>query len=133
VVLDETMRLHPPAWATSRNASKVFIVANRHTLGYLAEVKRFSWDGAKNDKLQSGRGISFEEIVHHIGRGDLLDVLEHPNQARYAGQRVFVVKVGRYAYLVPFVETGDEVFLKTIIPSRKATRDYLDAKESNDG
>lgn len=54
-----------------------------------------------------------------------LDVLEHPNRARYSNQRIFVVELREYAYLVPFVESEDEVFLKTIIPSRKATRDYL--------
>ena len=58
-------------------------------------------------------------------RGGVLDILEHPNQDRYRGQRIFVVDVGGYAYLIPFVETESEVVLKTIIPSRKATRKYL--------
>jgi len=71
------------------------------------------------------RGISFEEVVFHIERGDVLDLLEHPNRERYPNQRVFVVDVEGYAYLVPFVEDESEVFLKTIIPSRKATRGYL--------
>ncbi len=71
------------------------------------------------------RGISFEEIVFHIGKGDVLDLLEHPNPERYPKQRVYVVDVEGYAYVVPFVEDEVEVFLKTIIPSRKATRDYL--------
>jgi len=88
-------------------------------------VKYFSWDVEKNERLKSGRGISFEEIVFHIERGDVLDILEHPNQDRYGGQRIFVVNVGGYAYLVPFVETENEVVLKTIIPSRKATKQYL--------
>jgi len=69
--------------------------------------------------------VSFEQAVFHIERGDLLDVLEHPNQERYPGQRIFVVNIGGYAYLVPFVESEDEVFLKTVIPSRKATNTYL--------
>lgn len=56
---------------------------------------------------------------------DPLDILEHPNKARYPDQRIFVVELREYAYLVPFVESKDEVFLKTIIPSRKATRDHL--------
>ena len=89
----------------------------------------FAWDAAKNEKLKAERGISFEEVVYHIGRGDLLDILEHPNQQRYRGQRMLVVKVGDYAYLVPAVETESEIFLKTIIPSRKATRTYLGGKE----
>ena len=88
-------------------------------------VKYFSWDVEKNERLKAGRGISFEEIIFHIERGDVLDVLEHPKQDRYRGQRVFVVNVGSYAYLVPFEETENEVVLKTIIPSRKATKKYL--------
>jgi uncharacterized DUF497 family protein len=92
-------------------------------------VRGFAWNSAKNEKLKAERGISFEEIVFHIGRGDLLDVLEHPNQQKYFGQRVLVVRVGDYAYLVPVVEMESEVVLKTIIPSRKATRAYLRGKE----
>jgi uncharacterized DUF497 family protein len=88
-------------------------------------VKYFSWSPEKNAQLIRERGISFEEIVFHIERGDLLDLLEHPNPEKYPGQRVFVVNVDGYAYVVPFVEDETEVFLKTIIPSRKATRDYL--------
>jgi uncharacterized DUF497 family protein len=95
-------------------------------------VKYFAWDAEKNERLRAERGISFEEIVFHIGRGDILDILEHPNQARYGGQRILVVDVDGYAYLVPFVETGDEILLKTIIPSRKATKRYL-RREADDG
>ena len=64
-------------------------------------------------------------MVFHIERGDLLDILEHPNQERYPGQRIFVLHIGGYAYLVRFVESETEVFLKTVIPSRKATDTYL--------
>jgi uncharacterized DUF497 family protein len=88
-------------------------------------VLYFSWDPDKNAALKAERGVSFEEIVFHIARGDILDILEHPNQERYEGQRVFVVRRGDYAYLVPFVEDRESVFLKTIIPSRKATGKYL--------
>ena len=92
---------------------------------YSGPVKYFAWDDAKNEKLKLERGIGFEEVVFHIERGDLLDVLEHPNQSRYAGQRIFVVRRDTYVYLVPFVEDDRVVVLKTIIPSRKATRMYL--------
>jgi uncharacterized DUF497 family protein len=87
-------------------------------------VKYFTWNDEKNEKLKAKRGIGFEEIVFHIERGDLLDILEHPNQDRYRGQRVSVVQRDDYAYLVPFVEDDTFVFLKTIIPSRKATKQY---------
>lgn len=88
-------------------------------------MKLFGWDSDKNERLKRERGVSFEDVVFHIERGDLLDILEHPNQERYQGQRILVVLIEDYAYLVPFVESNDEVFLKTIIPSRKATKRYL--------
>jgi uncharacterized DUF497 family protein len=88
-------------------------------------VKYFAWDDAKNAKLRKERAIGFEDVVFHIERGDLLDILEHPNANRYSGQRIFVVRREDYVYLVPFVEDKHTVFLKTIIPSRKATKQYL--------
>jgi uncharacterized DUF497 family protein len=75
----------------------------RHTLCNTGEVKYFAWDDAKNAKLRADRGIGFEDVVFHIERGDLLDILEHPNPDRYAGQRIFVVRPEEYVYLVPFV------------------------------
>jgi uncharacterized DUF497 family protein len=94
-------------------------------------VKYFAWDDAKNAKLRADRGIGFEDIVFHIERGDLLDILEHPNPDRYSGQRIFVGRRDDYVFLVPFVEDEQTVFLKTIIPSRKATKQYL-GEESDD-
>ena len=88
-------------------------------------MKYFAWDDAKNAKLKADRGIVFEDIVFHIERGDLLEFLEHPNPDRYAGQRIFVVQRDDDVYLVPFVEDEHTVFLKTIIPSRKAMKQYL--------
>ena len=88
-------------------------------------MKYFAWDEAKNNRLKAERGIGFEDIVFHIERGDLLDTLEHPNAERYKGQRLFVVRRDDYVYVVPFVEDEKLVFLKTIMPSRKATKQYL--------
>jgi uncharacterized DUF497 family protein len=88
-------------------------------------MKYFAWNNEKNEYLKQERGVSFEEVVFHIERGDLLDILEHPNQERYPNQRIFVVNIDDYAHLVPFVEGEVEVFLKTIIPSRRATDTYL--------
>lgn len=88
-------------------------------------MKYFSWSAEKNEKLRRERGISFEEIIFHIDRGDLLDILEHPNRERYPSQRILVVAVDDYAWLVPCVESEDMIFLKTAIPSRKATQKYL--------
>ena len=86
---------------------------------------RFDWNTEKNRQLIEQRGISFERIVAAIEQGGLVSVLEHPNQERYPGQLIYVVDIEQYVYLVPFVtETDGLRFLKTIIPSRKATRDY---------
>ncbi len=88
-------------------------------------MKHFAWSQEKNLQLQQERGISFEAVVFHLERGDVLDLLDHPNQDRYPGQRMWVVEIEEYAHLVPFVETEHEIFLKTVIPSRKATRQSL--------
>lgn len=88
-------------------------------------MKPFRWSPDKNDALKDDRGISFEHIVVSIESGGLLDILAHPNQAKYPRQRVLVVACDNYAYLMPFVEEDDYFFLRTIIPSRKAARDYL--------
>lgn len=85
----------------------------------------FVWSHAKNALPMAERGLCFEAIVAAVEADGLLDVLEHPNQSRYLGQRVMVVRLNAYAHLVPFVETDSGLFLKTIIPSRKATRQYL--------
>jgi hypothetical protein len=88
-------------------------------------MKRFRWNPDKNDALKADRGLSFEGVTVAIESGGLLDILEHPNKARYPKQRILVVTSDNYVYLVPFVEEADHYFLKTIIPSRKATREYL--------
>jgi uncharacterized DUF497 family protein len=88
-------------------------------------AKPFRWNVEKNNQLQSERGIGFEFVINAIGAGKVLDVVEHPNQERYPGQRIFMIEINRYVYLVPFVENEQEIFLKTIIPSRKMTKKYL--------
>ena len=95
-------------------------------------LKYFTWNPEKNEKLKAQRGVSFDDIVRRIERGDVLDILEHPDQERYEGQRLFVVKIEDYVYLVPFVEEEEQVVLKTIIPSRKATKKYLRAETKHD-
>ncbi|MEW6521118.1 MAG: BrnT family toxin [Thermodesulfobacteriota bacterium] len=92
----------------------------------------FDWNNEKNEKLREERGICFEEIILAIEKGDVLDILEHPDQEKYKNQKIFVIKAYDYAWLVPFVETESEVFLKTIIPSRKATKKYLRGGKKND-
>jgi hypothetical protein len=88
-------------------------------------MKYFSWNNDKNELLKKERGVSFEDVVLSIEQGRLLDILEHPNPQVHPGQRIFVVQIEDYVYLAPFVEDEHEVFLKTIIPSRKAVKNYL--------
>ena len=88
-------------------------------------MKSFRWSAEKNAVLVKDRGVSFEKIVIAIESGGLVDILAHPNPAKYPRQRIFVVDADGYIYLVPFVEEDEYFFLKTIIPSRKAARDYL--------
>jgi uncharacterized DUF497 family protein len=88
-------------------------------------MKPINWNPEKNRKLIEERGISFEEVVFCLQSGGLLDDISHPNTEKYAHQRVFVVAIDEYACLIPYVETDEEIFLKTIVPSRKATKHYL--------
>ncbi|MET0062499.1 MAG: BrnT family toxin [Candidatus Thiodiazotropha endolucinida] len=88
-------------------------------------MKTFAWNSEKNELLKRERGISFEEVVLNIQLGNEVDIFEHPNQERYPGQQISVVVIEGHVYLVSFIENEEEVFLKTIIPSRKATKQYL--------
>ena len=89
-------------------------------------MKYFTWNEEKNEQLKQERNILFEEIVVQIENGQILDILTHPNDEKYPDQMIMIVECNQYGYLVPYVETDDEIFLKTIIPSRKATKKYLD-------
>lgn len=94
-------------------------------------MSSFDWNAEKNQQLAEQRGISFEHVVSAIEQGGLVDVLEHPNQDRYPGQQIYVVDIEEYIHLVPFVTEADGTrFLKTIIPSRKATRAYQRRRSS---
>lgn len=94
-------------------------------------MKAFRWNADKNEAIKAERGVSFERMVVAIETGGLLDILSHPKPEKYPRQRVLVVACDGYAYLVPFVEEEAYYFLKTIIPSRKATRDYLKEGEAD--
>jgi uncharacterized DUF497 family protein len=88
-------------------------------------MKPYDWSDEKNEWLRQERGVTFEDIVFHLAHGGLLDTIVHPNQHQYPDQRIFIVNVEGYACLVPFVENEEVIFLKTIIPSRKMTKQYL--------
>lgn len=92
----------------------------------------FEWDSEKNEWLKKERGISFERIIFHLSQGDLWKIADHPDQGKYPGQKIYFVIVEDYICMVPHVKENDHIFLKSIIPSRKATRDYKNEKEKND-
>ena len=83
----------------------------------------------KNELLKNSRGVCFEQVVILMEREDILETIEHPNQNKYPGQKIATVMIDYYAYLVPYVQESDEIFLRTIIPSRKATNKYMRSKK----
>lgn len=88
-------------------------------------MKTFRWNAEKNELLAKQRGITFEEIVQCIESGARVIETNHPNPEKYPNQKILIINVDGYAYLVPFVQEEEYTFLKTIIPSRKATKKYL--------
>ncbi len=85
----------------------------------------YAWDIEKNEWLMQERNTSFERVVFLIEKNGLLNIIRHPNIEKYPDQRMFIIEIDEYAYLVPFVESEEHIFLKTIIPGRKATKKYL--------
>ena len=90
-------------------------------------MKLYNWSAEKNHQLIAERDKSFEEVVFFIENGGLLDDITHPNKTTYSSQRIFIVAIDGYVYLIPYVEEEDQIFLKTIIPSRKFTKRYFGA------
>ncbi len=88
----------------------------------MAEIK---WNGEKNLKLKASRGVCFEDVITTIKEGKLLDTVKHPNSLKYPNQFIYIVEIQGYVYMVPFVYSKEQIFLKTIIPSRKHTKRYL--------
>lgn len=88
-------------------------------------MKPFEWNEEKNDHLKTEREVSFEDVVTAIEENRLLATINNPNQKKYPNQKIFVVNIDNYAYLVPYAEDKEKFFLKTIIPNRQATKKYL--------
>ena len=89
----------------------------------------YNWNKDKNILLKKNRRISFEQVVMHIENGDLIDIIKHPNSQKYSNQKILVINVNDYIYMVPFVENNDERFLKTLIRNRQFTKKYLGGKK----
>ena len=92
-------------------------------------MRVFRWDNEKNEWLKKNRGVCFEEVVILMEREDVLDIVEHPNQDKYPGQKIAIVEIDDYAYLVPYIQESEAIILKTIIPSRSATNKYVRTKK----
>lgn len=92
----------------------------------------FDWSDEKDEELRRDRGIGFEDVLFHLQAGDLLLTASHPNKEKYPNQRVMYIKIDEYVYMVPFVSDGNVKFLKTIIPSRKATKSLLGKGEHDE-
>ncbi|GJL56863.1 MAG: hypothetical protein NPIRA02_39950 [Nitrospirales bacterium] len=90
---------------------------------------KYEWDPQKNEWLKKERGISFEQVIFHISQGDVWKVADHPDQKTYPGQKIYFIVIEEYVYLVPSICKQEYIFLKTIIPNRKATKEYLHEQE----
>ena len=102
-----------------------FAIDNKYSLSYHINMRYLDWDVAKNTQLRLEREVCFEDVVMAIADDRVLDDFLHPNQKRYPNQRMLVIEISHYAYIVPYVEDEDKIFFKTIIPSRKATKKYI--------
>jgi len=91
----------------------------------------FKWDSAKNQQLKDERNVCFEDVVALINDDKVLDIIKHPNQEKYPHQYIYIVALQNYVHMVPFVKNNDEIFLKTIVPSRKMNKLYRGAENEN--
>jgi hypothetical protein len=91
---------------------------------------KYEWNSAKNEWLKKERHISFEQIIIHLSRGDIWKTTDHPDRSNYPEQKLYFVIIDSYIYIVPYVVENEYIFLKTIIPSRKATKMYKEERES---
>lgn len=92
-------------------------------------MKIFEWSYEKNEVLKKTRGISFEDVLIAVSENKILNILKHPNWKKYPNQKILIIEIDNYAYLVPFVEDKEKIFLKTIIPNKKATKNYILKKQ----
>jgi hypothetical protein len=99
-----------------------------HILCIIHNMKTFTWEQEKNKKLKKERDVSFEQVVFLIENDCVIDIIKHPNQLKYSNQSVYIILIQDYVHLVPFVDSQNERFLKTIIPSRKFTKLYKEGK-----
>ncbi len=93
---------------------------------------KYEWDPERNERLKKERKVSFEQIIFHLSQGDVWRIADHPDQTNYPGQKIYFVIIEDYIYAVPHIIEKEYIFLKTIIPSRKATKMYKDEQKQED-
>ena len=98
---------------------------------YSSDMK-YEWSPAKNEILKKERNISFEKVIFHLSQGDIWKTTDHPDQIKFPGQRLYFVLIENYVYIVPHIMGDEIIFLKTIIPSRKATKLFKMEQEENE-
>jgi uncharacterized DUF497 family protein len=91
----------------------------------------FRWNIEKNDLLKKERGVCFEDVVTQIYEDNVLDIIKHPNEEKYPGQKIYIILLQNYVHMIPFVKDGDKIFLKTIVPSRKMNKLYKGKHHEN--
>ena len=91
--------------------------------------KVIRWDEEKNQLLQIQRGLSFEMVLEKLEKQEILSRRTHPNTKKYPNQKIFVLMINEYVCYVPFVESDEEIFLKTIIPSRQLNKEFAGEKD----
>lgn len=85
----------------------------------------FRWNSLKSKRLKLTRGVSFEEII----TAKIVEIKDKPGREN---QRILLFEYKNYIWLVPFVQDGDVMFLKTLYPSRKYTKLYKKEKEKHE-
>lgn len=88
-------------------------------------MTKIEWDKKKNDYLKKTRNISFEDVMSAIDKNKILDIVDHHNPKKHPNQKILIVEINSYAFLIPFVQNSEKIFFKTIIPNSKATKNYI--------
>ncbi len=91
---------------------------------------QYEFSAEKNQLIIAERGISFDEVISAIREGAVLDILAHHNPSKFPNQKIYVLNINNYVYVVPFVRKDkNTIFLKTIFPTRKLTKQYFKVED----
>ena len=88
-------------------------------------MKPTHFNKEKNELIKKTRKISFKDIIRAINNNKVIRVINHPNKKKFPNQKMYLIHINDYIYTVPYVDTKEEIFLKTIYKSRKYTKKYL--------